>query len=86
MKNNAMKDFFITNGWAIAIGIASLAASYALYGYRITALEGEQTTLQAKLDTLNTQQTQIQVDLAQINTNLEYIKSALGLKTAPFGT
>lgn len=74
-----MRKFFEENAVTIIICVITLASTFTLYGYRISALETSQAKDEKSFTLFksdyNDSNTQIQVSLARIETDITYIKA-----------
>lgn len=65
------------NAVSIAIAIATLISTYAVYGYRLSSIEARQDRQGDAITQLQKGNTDTQVALARIQTDIEYIKTQL---------
>lgn len=75
--DNSIGSWLSGNAVSIAIALATLVSTYAVYGYRIGAVEARQDRQGDAITALQTSNTDTQVALAKIQTDLDYIKSQL---------
>lgn len=72
-----MNDFLKNNAMSLVIAGLTLASTYAVYGYRLTALEDRQNRQGVVIQQMQTSQTDqnvaTQIALAKIQTQLEYM-------------
>lgn len=69
-----LADFFAKNALSIIIALVGVISSYAIYGYKLTAVEDQVKESKQDIAALNAQQVDVQVQLAQIATDIQYIK------------
>lgn len=72
-----MNSWLKENAVSIAIALTTLVSTYAVYGYRLSAVEARQDRQGTAITTLQTGDTDTQVALARIQTDIEYIKAQL---------
>lgn len=70
-------DWLKENAITLIITCVGLVSSFAIYGYRIDALEKRADATDQQIATLVSGSVSTQVALAQINTKLEYISAQL---------
>lgn len=76
-EDKTISTWLSANAVSIAIALATLISTYAVYGYRLSAIEARQDRQGEAITTLQTSNTDTQVALAQIQTSLDYIKAQL---------
>ena len=69
-----LNDFFAKNALSIIIAVVGVISSYAIYGYKLTALEDQVKENKEVIADLESQQVDVQVQLAQIAVDIQYIK------------
>lgn len=72
-----MSDWLKTNAISIVIAVVTLVSTYAIYGYRLSAVESRQTSDEVAITALQVGNTNTLVSLARIETDIEYIKGQL---------
>lgn len=65
------------NAISLVIAFATLISTYAIYGYRLSAVEQRQDRQASAIVALQSQQTDTLVALAHIQTDIDYIKLQL---------
>ena len=71
----SLNDFFAKNALSIIIAVVGVISSYAIYGYKLTALEAQVVENKETIAELENQNVDVQVQLAQIATDIQYIKA-----------
>lgn len=72
-----MTDWLQKNGVSIAIALATLVSTYAVYGYRLQALEDRVDRQGTAITDIRNSTQDTQIALARIQTDIEYIKVQL---------
>lgn len=72
-----MSDWIQKNGVSIAIALTSLVSTYAVYGYRLQALEARVDRQGTAITDVRNSTQDTQIALARIQTDIEYIKVQL---------
>lgn len=72
-----MSDWLQKNAVSIAIALTTLVSTYAVYGYRLSAVEARQDRQGTAISTLQQNNNDINVSLAKIQTSLQYIQAKL---------
>lgn len=72
-----MSDWLKSNAVSIAIALTTLISTYAVYGYRLGAVEARQDRQGTAITALQTSSNDTNVALARIQTDIEYIKAQL---------
>lgn len=72
-----LNGFFKNNAISIAIAATTLISTYAVYGYRLSAVEARQDRQGDAIATLQSSNTDTLVALAKIQTDIDYIKGQL---------
>lgn len=78
-----MNDWLKDNGLSLIIAAATLISTYAVYGYRIGAIEDRQDRQGTAISALQADNTQTLVALAKIQTDIDYIKTQLNKIVSP---
>lgn len=76
-EDKSITSWLSSNAVSIAIALATLISTYAVYGYRLSAIEARQDRQGDAITALQTSNTDTQVALAKIQTDLDYIKAQL---------
>lgn len=72
-----MNSWLKENAVSIAIALTTLVSTYAIYGYRLSAVEARQDRQGTTIATLQSENTDTLVALAKIQTDIDYIKAQL---------
>ncbi len=72
-----MSEWLQKNGVSIAIALTTLISTYAVYGYRLEALEARVDRQGTTINDIRNSNVDTQVALAKIQTDIEYIKVQL---------
>lgn len=72
-----MPKWLQENGISLIIAACTLVSTYAVYGYRLSAIEDRQNRQGSAITTLQSQDTDTRVALARIQTDIDYIKVQL---------
>lgn len=74
MELTNMNDWLKSNAVSIAIALITLVSTYAVYGYRLSAVESRQDRQGTAIAALQQQNTDTLIKLAQIQKDIDYIK------------
>ncbi len=74
MELTNMNSWIKDNAVSIAIALVTMVSTYAIYGYRIGALEVQAQQMQETINTSNQVEVQIQISLAHLQSDTQYIK------------
>lgn len=72
-----MSNWLKENSLSIGLALITLVSTYAVYGYRIGAIEARQDRQGDAIQTLQQGNVDTKVALAKISTDIDYIKTAL---------
>lgn len=72
-----MNDWLQKNAISLIIAATTLVSTYAVYGYRLSALEARLDRQGTAIQTLQNTNTDTLVALARIQTDISYIKMQL---------
>ncbi len=72
-----MSEWLQKNGISMVIALVTVISTYAVYGYRLSALEIKVDGQQESLQEMQSRSVDTQVALAKIQTDIEYIKIQL---------
>lgn len=72
-----MNDWLTKNWHSLLIAFVTLMSTFALYGYRIDALEKRNDIQDAKIEVLADSNIQTQIDIAKIQKDIEFIRIQL---------
>lgn len=72
-----MNSWIKDNAISIAIALVTMVSTYAVYGYRLSAVEARQDRQGTAIVALQDSSNQTNVALARIQTDIEYIKTQL---------
>lgn len=70
-------DFLKQNAVSLIIAAMTLTSTYAVYGYRLGAVEARLDRQGEAIVTLQSNMTQIQISLATIQSDIGYIKAQI---------
>lgn len=69
-----MTNWIKDNGFSVLIAIITMVSTYAVYGYRLTALEARVDRQGTAIMGIQNTTVDTQISLARIQTDIEYIK------------
>lgn len=72
-----MMDWLQKNAISLVIGLTTLISTYAVYGYRLQALEDRVDRQGTAITDIRNSTVDTQISLAKIQTDIEYIKIQL---------
>lgn len=72
-----MNYWLKSNGISLVVAIVTIISTYAVYGYRISALEARVDRQGTAITDIRNSTTETQISLAKIQTDIEYIKMTL---------
>lgn len=72
-----MSDWLQKNAVSIAIALTTLISTYAVYGYRLSAVEARQDRQGTAISSLQDNNTKTLITLTAIQKDIEYIKVQL---------
>lgn len=72
-----MQNWLKDNGVSLLIALTTFASTYAVYGYRLGALEARVDRQGTAISAIQNTTVDTQISLAKIQTDIEYIKVQL---------
>lgn len=73
-----MNEWLKKNSWGLVIAGVTMASTFALYGYRLDAVEAQQDRQGTAITNIQDKSNDLNVALARIQTDIEYIKIQVG--------
>ena len=74
IRASDMQNFDLLKYWPVIVSIVAIVSGYAIFGYRVSALEHEMGVQSVRISALETDTTTFKVQFVSLQKDIDYMK------------